>query len=49
MANVGRPLPWSLREVIQKLAADGHSHRAIAKQLGVAKRTVGKYAPRSRS
>lgn len=46
MASVGKPLPWSLREAIWKLLADGKTHRAIAAELQVSKRTVGKYANR---
>lgn len=44
MAEKGRPLPWLLREAIKERAELGHSRRAIARQLGLAKRTVDKYA-----
>lgn len=44
MASVGKPLPWSLREAIWKLLADGRTHRAIAAELQVSTRTVLKYS-----
>lgn len=44
MASVGKPLPWSLREAIWRLLAEGRTHRAIAAELQVSKRTVGKYS-----
>lgn len=44
MASVGKPLPWKLREAIWRMIADGRTHRAIAAELSVSKRTVGKYA-----
>lgn len=44
MADSGRPLPWSLRERIQAMIRAGSSRRAVARELGLAKRTVDKYS-----
>lgn len=44
MASTGKPLPWKLREAIWRMIADGRTHRAIAAELSLSKRTVGKYA-----
>ncbi len=44
MAESGRPLPWNERERIKAMALNGMSRRAIARELGLAKRTVDKYA-----
>lgn len=46
MSNRGKPLPWSVREEIKRLAAD-MSLSKVARELGVARDTVRKYAGRS--
>lgn len=43
MASVGKPLPWSLREAIQRLLADGNKVAEVARQLGVSRPTVYRY------
>jgi DNA-binding CsgD family transcriptional regulator len=43
MADRGRPLPWNMREEIRRLSAIGNSRRAVARIMGVDKKTVDKY------
>lgn len=41
--NRGRPLPWAIREEIKRLAAEMSKAR-VARELGIARDTVAKYA-----
>lgn len=44
MAQRGRPLDYSLRQIICQLMKQGHlSERAIAIHLGLSRNTVAKY------
>lgn len=44
MAESGRPLPFAMKERIAAMVIAGNSRRLIARELGLAKRTVDKYA-----
>lgn len=45
--RTGRPLQFDLRLTIKRLLREGSSRRRVAKSLGLAKRTVDKYAPKN--
>jgi hypothetical protein len=44
MAKRGTPILWPVREEIKRRAENGETRRSIAAELGLAKRTVDKYA-----
>lgn len=43
MGHRGSVIPWDVRERIARLLRGGASQRQVARQLGVARNTVGKY------
>jgi predicted transcriptional regulator len=44
MAVRGTPIPWNMREAVQRLVSGGESQRKVAAQLDLARDTVSKYA-----